>query len=155
MTALAPLPVSTATNAYERMQEVNRAILEEPARLHMGGWCLSFQDPMQAKSVSGRKSAPACGTIGCYAGWVNFLNGDYTNRVHPGLRALEILAKNEGPLSISLYNAFLMPVRDDYNNPLSSGTRAYARAVVKRFRAIMKEYEKELKAVPIITRAKV
>lgn len=68
------VPFSTATNAYDLLSDVIAAIQSEPRRLDMGQWlCI-------ADSYGGDFSHfPACGTIGCVAGWVIFLTREHQN----------------------------------------------------------------------------
>lgn len=57
----------------ELLKKVRAHILEEPKRLFMPGFL--------ARKVSdddeGAERYPACGTIGCYAGWIYELSGEH------------------------------------------------------------------------------
>lgn len=157
---LTPLPVSKARNAYELMQEVNRTILEEPKRLYMGSWVTAFKETRIETRLSDRMKfcTPSCGTVGCYAGWVTLLKLNQNLYSMAEEEALVLLTGERYPvydsveyrLRSALDNAFCNT--EVYADPfmfreLTPGTRAYARAVVKRFRAIMDQYEDVLKAV--------
>lgn len=64
------IPVSTAKTAYGLLSEVCRLILAEPKRYNQGSWVklVTQYDRAYAADVF-----PACGTIGCVAGWVTTL----------------------------------------------------------------------------------
>ena len=53
------MPVSKARNAYELLQEIRKLILEEPKRY----------DQEYTLTVGDGPDMPACGTVGCVAGW--------------------------------------------------------------------------------------
>lgn len=139
---------SQAKTAWGLMQAVNRAILAEPRRLYMGNWISSFLDRRQAKEEVG--FTPACGTVGCYAGWVAMLaEGQETFGVQT--TAVELLAgvgtNQNGILRDELVDAFLNTHAADKNGRyLLAGTKPYARAIVQRFEVIMEEHKTFLKA---------
>jgi len=147
MLIIREIPQSDATNVYDLLQDVKRAILEEPKRLNMGFYA-SF-------GRFGPKE-PACGTVGCFAGWVSILSqaerlGREKTRGSrfPALETrisfdADTLAKRI--LGKDLY--YMLPaalpyvgevIFDVFNQGegdgidcLTPGTRAYARAVVRR-----------------------
>lgn len=51
---------SKATNAYDLVTDVIAAVLQEPRRLNMGFYL---------SDTTGENDSPACGTVGCFAGW--------------------------------------------------------------------------------------
>lgn len=164
---LQPLPVSRATNAYELMEDVNAAILAEPCRLNMTAWVKMFQNIQNISSVDG--SIPACGTIGCYAGWTTFLHDQRPewDPLRVENRALAVLTHTSPIWGSGLDSSSLRGrLRSAFNEisvtesiqsgvtkgrilKLKQGTRRYARAVVKRFERIMAQFEQELKAIPV------
>jgi hypothetical protein len=62
-----PTPISVATNAYELLGDVAEAILREPKRFDFGNWL---------EHIPAEHGGPACGTVGCIAGWAVVLTGD-------------------------------------------------------------------------------
>lgn len=58
-------PTSQATNAYDLLGDVIAAIRQEPRRLDMGQWLAEADFVTSAE--------PACGTVGCIAGWLTIL----------------------------------------------------------------------------------
>jgi hypothetical protein len=114
---------------------------------------------------------PSCGTIGCYAGWTAILHGFRPSPsqifhqiffLEPRV-ALDVLtgcANPSDPLRDALSSAFhdtAIVERIQSGKTagrvlkLRPGTRRYARAVVKRFQAIMDQYETRLRATTVIT----
>jgi hypothetical protein len=70
LTGASAIPVSTATNAYDLLTEIRALIREEPKRYNQFIWHARVT-PLARIIYHGREStAPACGTIGCVAGWV-------------------------------------------------------------------------------------
>ncbi len=67
------LPKSKATNSYELLDDVCRAIEEEPKRFSWGDWVedADRKDP---------ELRPACNTLACVAGWMTLLTGHVTDR---------------------------------------------------------------------------
>ena len=157
---LAPLPATRATNAYELMEDVNRIILEEPARMDMRKWISAFRSLTEIEQRNEDVSEgifpipePACGTVACYSGWCAILVGDRTMSTY----GEQILAPyKEEPSRVNhalrntLENAFYgTTFWDKAGRMIRPGTLKYAKMVVARFKAIMDEYETELKSTPI------
>lgn len=69
---LAPLPKSKATNAYDLLSDVRKAILNEPLRYNQASWLTVAPSAAAAR----RNDMPTCGTVGCVAGWVVALTSD-------------------------------------------------------------------------------
>ena len=173
LTELAPLPTTSAATAYDLMTDIQKAILEEPARLNMGLWIAAFRrlDPLDSYHLidSEHAAEPACGTVACYAGWGGVLTGyitsDYSVSTHvkrlltgdpsqAGRRVVRVLGKD-------LERAFNQTdvVREIKSGAtkgrrikLKPGTRPYALAIVRRFEAIQAKYEGHLKRVEIPVR---
>jgi hypothetical protein len=70
------MPKLKATNAYDLLTQVRELILEEPLRYNQEVW-------LKKKGVDYRHQFPACGTVGCVAGWVVAL-------VRPGGSAYDV-----------------------------------------------------------------
>ena len=60
------MPVSSATNAYELLNEIATLIVEEPKRYNQYTWKELIANVPE-------HIAPACGTVCCVAGWVDTL----------------------------------------------------------------------------------
>ena len=162
----APFPRSNATNAYDLMNDVCKDILAVPARMNMDNWVSSRSDMSRAKQLTFPKvTPPECGTIACFAGWVNLEatgksggGSDASNILAPypsyrvnvwGTKEFDYSNPKINRLRNALDNAYLnMRVRKDRKD-LTPGTRAYARVVVKRFRKIMKRFKTQLQATPV------
>jgi hypothetical protein len=65
------VPKSNAKTAYGLLSEVRRLIVDEPKRYNQGD-TISFREHTDGWSVAYGKW-PACGTVGCVAGWVTTL----------------------------------------------------------------------------------
>ncbi len=129
---LKKIPRSRAKTAWGLCQEVIKAIEAEPKRADM---------TIFSYKLSPEEGGPACGTVGCFAGWVTLLkDGHMTDSYH---RAIEILGDLE-----------YYTIRDDTEDPLfvfngglgdrcdtditSPRTKAHMRAVVSRIKKFMK-----------------
>ncbi len=156
---------SEATNAYELLADVRKAILAEPRRYDQGTYKASVARIRQAKEEN---KAPACGTMACVAGWcVALKTPGMFKRLAGGQiekRAARLLA---GPASTdpyayadSLYDRvmdlfdgggieeFLLETEGHRHVP-NIGTRAYARLGARRIKKFMQDNEIELKAVKV------
>ena len=56
------IPRSKATNAYDLLSEIQDLIRTEPKRYNQNIWLRRVK--------RGEAKRPACGTVGCVAGWV-------------------------------------------------------------------------------------
>lgn len=74
-----PIPRSKAKTVLGLLKDVKRVILEEPKRANMGVFY---------KEISPSYGGPACGTVGCFAGWVCLMA---TGKMGDGPKAGEIL----------------------------------------------------------------
>ena len=84
-----PMPVSTATNAYDLLDDVKALALEEPKRIAMGWWLVQNGYSSDALLVRVLKGGfPECGTVGCVGGWVEVLTGN-------NVRAVKVLGLTE------------------------------------------------------------
>lgn len=123
---LAPIPRSTAKTAWGLLQDVKRAMREEPRRVDMDTW-LRRMDPRNLCYEC--YEAPACGTVGCFAGWVVLLAGG-----SPRTRPFNVESKARSILGENC-NYDLGPFAKDvfavYDGCLSRGTRHYVEDVIK------------------------
>lgn len=138
------LPKSNAKTVGELLADVKAAILEEPKRANMHHY---------AERFTSTEGGPACGTVGCFAGWVSMLSGlsPHAARSYGSLSAERILGGHlayrfdgigdDGrPGSFSVFNAG----SGDGINKLRPGTRVYARAVVARINRFIERNKSEM-----------
>jgi hypothetical protein len=155
------IPTAKANNAYDLCLEVIDAMLEEPKRVNMGYFCLLVGQGEEHASHYEVGQAPACGTIGCFAGWVNLITFDRNvanNHAQDLAKAVlgEGLRYRFAGANGRLYHYFNAGGGDGIlNNPdAKPGTSEYAIAVVQRIRRFMKVNAKALKARTINARVK-
>jgi hypothetical protein len=137
----APLPKLKAKNAYELLGQVCELISEEPLRYNQQLWLMKEKPGLSATG----HVFPACGTIGCVAGWVHTLVPPTreTRRRGVDYRAADILglpwdAQQE-----------LFGSGDVAGRP---GTRTHARNGVRHIRRFMKKHRGLLESQPIVKR---
>ena len=120
------------------LQDVKQAILEEPRRLNMNHVAVNLHDcpglqtwvPMTKKYEQLPK--PSCGTVGCFAGWVQMLTGltaeqSLWNWTEGAVRILgNDLEYRFGGDTGTRYNVFNWGEGDGII-AMRPGTRAYAR----------------------------
>lgn len=141
---LKAVPRSRAKTAWGLLQDVKRAILAEPKRANM----YVFTD-----YVTPDEGGPACGTVGCFAGWTALLarkesKTSLTPNYHYNAYVARSILGNLNYLFYrgdDSYSVFNMGAGDScaLTNP---GTRAHARAVAARITRFMKVNETALKA---------
>lgn len=74
------IPVSKAKTALGLLGDVKRAILQEPKRADM----TTYTDRIHPE-----EGGPACGTVGCVAGWISLLAGQgYVDDAAPAKKLL-------------------------------------------------------------------
>lgn len=134
-TKLKAIPQSNATTAWGLLVDVKRAITEEPKRVNMNTY---------RYKLSPVDGGPACGTVGCFAGWVGTMHSpaEYPS-ANMAVRILGVGLNYEfGRAGYSVFNSG----RGDSCHTTKPGTRAHARAVVQRINRFMKCNEAMLKA---------
>lgn len=147
------IPHSTATNAYDLLQDVKRDILLEPRRIWMDSWNIlphSGKDDLPAgydKPNHKITRFPACGTIGCISGWMNLEVAPSFDRVIAGWDGyVNSLTK--------LLPAIVMADADDlfwgrypYLNHVNHehGSIEYAEQVAANINRFTRKWERDLK----------
>lgn len=126
------MPKSTATNAYELLDEIKALALEEPKRIDMNNWRLSDGDVFPALT---RRGYPACGTVGCIGGWVEVLSGCRPNGAE-GILGLSSAQSNE---------LFWDPALITHGKSHGQ-TAKHARLTVQHIARFQAKYESQLKA---------
>jgi len=133
------VPTSKAETAYELLTDVCRVILDEPRRYAQACFIARPGGRGGAQDSRGFNKQPACGTMGCIAGWIVTLKqGDrfsYKNTRH---EANQILGMDE---TEDLFAGNLLD-----GVKANQGTMAYARAGVTRIRAFQNAHATQLKA---------
>lgn len=145
-----PIPLSSAKNALELVQEVKAHILAEPLRVDMG----ITTDKRESKD-----NGPACGTVGCFAGWIALLSGKITQKeVLTGADGdKDAITEAENLLGADIH--YDLPADNDnhygYVEAFDSGhdiahygvgTKAYAEAVGRRIDRFIDRNRAALKA---------
>ena len=138
MSRLQAIPRSKAKTAWGLCQDVIRAIKKEPKRADMAVF---------AASLLPQNGGPACGTIGCLAGWICLLAGKPSMRVSAS--AASHIIDPEGQLhyyTAGRQNFYVFNSGDgDSCATTSPGSRAHAHAVVLRMKKFMRINETKLK----------
>jgi hypothetical protein len=168
-------PVSDATNLYDLCEDACACMLQEHARYDQGVY--GTTKDINPELFRDRR-APACGTIGCRAGWLVFLAdggfphiADVTNigGVISG-RADELMGTSELVADDDDWERYMHDVEDlfsagalfaetdhDMEDPDSEipdvGTKEYAELGVRGMRAFMARWEARLRATPVARRA--
>lgn len=153
-TPLAPLPKSSATNAYDLLTDVIRVVEEEHRRLYMGNW-FSSEEELPAGMF-----LPACGTVACVGGWIVILTEPWLRSPDDVLQfALgtsfmlvareKIIGDTESLNSDAMrkaLTALFTTFPEIWAKPLTPGTSAYVLAIVDRIRDFQSAFEPELRA---------
>lgn len=139
------LPTSKAKTAYGLLSEIAALALQEPKRMRMSTWL-----NRKAKRMYGADATPACGTVGCIAGWGAILAG--TKREQ---RALERSgAEFDGVIPWKAIGARIFGLNESDALQLfkadgiagNQGTLQHARNVVKCIRRFQQQHAAQLKA---------
>ena len=138
-------PYSTATTAYELLDDVKACVKEEPKRLNMRIVVLAGNG-LKAGPDRAPRGAPACGTVGCVAGWALVL----TRKTGDHEANLGITGEAEELLGLNPEQADELFIPNDLLNDIRGiGTTAYMWRVVKHISAFQKKYEDQLKATKL------
>lgn len=134
------LPLSEARTGWELCEELKVVIREEWRRIAM--------NRIQTRVAPDRKKAPACGIVGCLGGWSLTLRriDFYTTHELFYSQVYKLLGKLNydcvGPTHQNVFNGG----EGDECYTTNPGTRAHARAVIKRLDRFMRLNEQALKA---------
>lgn len=89
-----PLPYTRSKDPVVILEHVMQAILDEPKRYNQVAWLEKPSDGIRNESAF-----PACGTIGCVAGWTCVVSGlRPTNGIAVEVKARKILGGDTGML---------------------------------------------------------
>lgn len=144
MAKLKALPRSKAKTAWGLVQDVKRVMLEEPKRVWM-------KDYIVERNPALWPNAPACGTVGCFAGWCSILSGGKRNIFRTYSHALELLGDCDYDTVQTTDDdgyAYKDHVFSAFGPDLEGepGTATFARSVVRRIERFQRINEKVLKA---------
>ena len=135
------IPHSHATTSWELLEDVVKTIDQEPKRFDWAIWTNTDADyylPAQ--------DAPACGTTGCIAGWVNLLTASDERGVRSPWDARSWFPRE---LATEL-SALFLGMGDYSHGPLERGRGETCTEYVARglsaIRAFMEKHEEALKA---------
>lgn len=134
------LPVSKAKTAYGLLSEIAALAIAEPKRIRMSKWLAT-----QTVKDYGA-SAPACGTVGCIAGWGAVLVGTKKERAamlsgYFGVDGLGIAGRIFGLSKDATYSLCTTD-----GMCFTEGTPPHAREVIHRIRRFQKRYKAQLLA---------
>ena len=142
---LTRIPRSKAKTAYGLCMDVIRAIQAEPRRADM-------RVAVQIRDVSD-PDAPACGTVGCFAGWIMVLRQGREQTLNGNLctyyvfNAENLLGHNICYLTAGRNNLYVFNSGEgDACETTTPGTPAHARAVVARIRKFVRINKTALQA---------
>lgn len=138
------MPTSRAKTAYGLLDEVKELILARPKRYDQERFIKRLNGTNGADFLK-PSQAPACGTVGCVAGWVATLKrGDtFLYNETPGIAA-DILGLEPEQRSELFSGSALYCGSDTYT--LKHGTARYAKAGAEHITRFQKKYAKQLKA---------
>lgn len=128
----AKMPTSRATNAYQLLEDVRQIILAEPKRYNQ----MTILRRGRGLDWTPIEERPACGTIGCVAGWVTVLNSPRSH--NPITAAQRILGLDEDQLS--------QLVRGDAAGLRNGRLTAHAHRGAAHIAHFLKQHAKQLKA---------
>lgn len=145
MSKLKPLPRSKAKTAYGLISDVIRAIEAEPKRIDMNTF---------GSARLPQHGGPACGTVGCFAGWVNVLAGGSRRLIIKWDFNAETARNTLGRgLDYRLANGgHVFDAGHDISG--EPGTVAYAEQVVDRIRRFQRVNAARLRAKKLSFRAR-
>lgn len=142
MAGLKALPISKAKTAWGLLADVKRAILREPKRANI--YCF-------VRDQGPEDGGPACGTVGCFAGWVALLGASQHPRAVLRRNADEVarhlLGEGLTYHTAGAKNEWVFNGGDgDMCGRTKPGTVAHANAVVARITKFMRVNQTALKA---------
>jgi hypothetical protein len=130
------LPKSNAKTAYGLLSEVRRLILAEPKRYNQTD-TISFRDRPDCWSIDTGKW-PACGTVGCVAGWVTMLKSPDRAELYDVLAPAAQILGLDSEQRHELFRGSAAGI--------SSQTVAHAKAGARHIAQFQQKYAKQLKA---------
>lgn len=154
---LKAMPVFTGTTAWELLDFITWVIQGEPKRYDQGAWIKLVEQGYSEEYKASQM--PACGTIGCVAGWVDLLVTGRQTIIDVDMfadqtqkRATRILGLNKAQQNQLFEGNAIAKVREWLPVSLDNegfypmtGTEAYAALGVLHIRKFMQRHERKLK----------
>jgi hypothetical protein len=128
------LPKSKARNAYDLLSEIATLIVDEPRRYNQNVWIAAAD----GNDFAAPRGLPACGTVGCVAGWVRTLKGAMESGTTSEV-AQRVLGINDIQVC-QLFSAGAIQVSANVQ------TKAYAKAGAAHIRRFQAKHAAQLKA---------
>jgi hypothetical protein len=150
-------------SALKVLRHAQKLIKEEPRRLDMRDWMLAYAGSKLAGTLSipmdDRRELPACGTVGCLAGWVNIATGHHrsNSRRTAGLQSLINLGLGRrgrgyfGTLQVK-YDDDALAILGEALNDLYGRTSLDAGSVVAAIDDIIRAHRKALSKAKAVVR---
>lgn len=163
--------VSDATNAYDLLGDIAKLAIDEPKRIDMSIVRIRSNDDRQFANYD--RVRPACGTVGCVAGWtitlaklkdrtsLDSLSFSGPSSMDEAGSLLGLTAEQQTELFMPDHLISDIRPRLEHVYRQSDGTRArirrsqtreHARQTARHIRAFMAKYADQLKARPVQTR---
>jgi hypothetical protein len=146
------IPHSSATTSWGLLEDVIKAIEEEPRRFNWVAWIIDAD--MNPAKVDKDAGAPACGTLACVAGWTILLTQSRPNNYFAGSYSPSRAASSWFPREThdNLLNLFLAigDYVDETGNSIDrrgdETPAQYAARGITAIRLFMAKHEAVLKA---------
>lgn len=136
----AKVPTSKAKTAYGVLNTIAKLALDEPKRMRMGTYLDRFDKGNPDEPLCGIKQWPACGTVGCIAGWTTELRPQRSEKLLSIVdRAARVLGLNQEQATQLFHDGKLCTEQ-------GQGTVKHARHVVAHIRAFQQKYRAQLLA---------
>lgn len=144
--------------AAELLRQIRALVLEEPRRLNMKTWIAAYEGRVRRNDfnypLTDTSRLPACGTVGCIAGWGLTLLRRPNERLL-AVKAQRVMSTVLGEQQMARWGgvpAIFSPYHDNVANT-TPGTVAHARAVAKRIGNYLREHpELETRVIDVATR---
>lgn len=137
------IPKSKAKTAYGLLSEVRALILAEPLRYDQGTWIERKDNPRRnfdGDICEAPKSYPACGTVGCVAGWVATLTRKETWAYDETEGIAQIKLGLNDEQAIMLFDC------DAVRHTIEPQTIQHAKAGARHIQRFQKKHAAQLKA---------
>ena len=138
---VAPIRRSKATNAYDLLDDVCKVIAEEPKRYDQNRWGVTG---WRARRIYPAEELPACGTVGCRAGWIVALT-DGRQGLDRAVRRFDVRDTAIRILGVKPSDVRRLFDASSVRNELCQGTPEYAAAGVRGLRRFMRKHRARLK----------
>lgn len=153
---------SRAKTAWGHLLHVRRLIEAEPKRYDQGDWIdRKTNDSLVLDEAKQHQKFPACGTVGCLAGWTVISLTGHNRFRRPSVRghaeralgltnqqAVELFDGNA--VNNTYYNDQIARGLDpDYGADIPGQTKRHLKFGLKHLDAFMKKYKKQLKATKL------